>query len=133
MKLQENLLRAVILNSINLILTVYKSDFKTAIVKKIWQNNWPRSTLVQAGQKYQMGNTIHNLVTMMRFNNSTMKSERFPTEGIRKAPCNLPLQMCQCLQCYVLVDVIPCSLALEKVSLLLPEAIPTTETALNNF
>ena len=106
-------------------------------LKRQWLKKYGKIT-GQEALRYKQGKgtrwvTLHNLVTMIRFNNSTMKSERFSIEGIRKAACNLPLQMCQCLQRYVLVDVIPCSLALEKVSLLLPEAIPTTETALNNF
>ena len=58
--------------------------------------------------------------------NNTMKSERSHLEGIRKAACNLPLLLYQCL-----VYAFPCSLVLEKVSLLLPEAITTIETALH--
>ena len=54
--------------------------------------------------------------------NSTIKSERSHLEGIRKAACNLPLLLYQCLRRDVLAYVVPCSLALEKVSLLLPEA-----------
>ena len=65
--------------------------------------------------------------------NSTMKSERSCLEGIRKAACNLPLLLYQCLQCDVLAYVVPCSLALEKVSLLLPEGITTIETALRTI
>ena len=62
-----------------------------------------------------------------------MKSERSHLEGIRKAACNLPLLLYQCLRRDVLAYVIPYSLALEKISLLLPEAITTIETALRTI
>ena len=65
--------------------------------------------------------------------NNTMKSKRSCLEEIRKAACNLPLLLYQCLQYDVLTYVVPCSLALEKVSLLLPEAITTIETALHTI
>ena len=84
---------------------------------------------------------IRNLATMLAFTNeqietpynSTMKSERSRLEGIRKAACNLPLLLYQCLRRDVLAYVVLCSLALEKVSLLLPEAITTIETALRTI
>ena len=55
--------------------------------------------------------------------NSTMKTERFCLERIRKATCNLPLLLYQCLQCSVLAD----------WSLLLPDTITTTETVFHTI
>ena len=65
--------------------------------------------------------------------NSTMKSERYCLEGIRKAACNLALLLYQYLQCNVLAYVVPCSLALEKVPRLLQDDITTIETALHTI
>ena len=75
-----------------------------------------------------MGNTNEQIETPY---NNTMKSERSRLEGIRQAACNLPLLFYWCLWLSVLVYAFPCSLVLEKVSLLLPEAITTIETALH--
>ena len=62
-----------------------------------------------------------------------MKSESSRLEGIRKAACNLPLLLYQCLRRDILACVVPCSLVLEKVSLLLSEAITTIETPYTQF
>ena len=50
-----------------------------------------------------------------------------------KEACNLPLLLYQCFRHHVLAYVVPCSLALEKVSLLLAEGITTIETALHTI
>ena len=84
---------------------------------------------------------MSNLATILEFTNeqieipynSTMKSEKSCLEGIRKAACNLPLLLYQCLRHDVLAYEVPCSLALAKVSLLLPEAITIIETALHTI
>ena len=50
-----------------------------------------------------------------------------------KEACNLPLLLYQCFRRHVLAYVVPCYLALEEVSLLLPEAITNTEIALHTI
>ena len=65
--------------------------------------------------------------------NATIKKEKSKLEGIRRDASNLVLLIYQAIRRDVMAYTVPCSLTLEKVSLLMPEAITTLETAIKTI
>ena len=84
---------------------------------------------------------LRNLPTMLAFSNeqvempynNTMKKEKARMEGIRKDASSLQLLIYQAVRYDIMAYSVPCSLTLEKSSLLMPEAITSIETAISTL
>ena len=61
--------------------------------------------------------------------NQTMKKEKERLEGVRREASSLKLLIYQAVKRDVIAYLVPCSLTLEKIDLIMPEAITAIETA----
>ena len=84
---------------------------------------------------------LENLLIMLTFTNgqvelpcnATMRKEKSQLEGIRREPCDLKLLIYQAIRYDIMRYTVPCSLALENASILMPEAITQIESAIRSI
>lgn len=65
--------------------------------------------------------------------NATMRKEKSRLEGIQREASNLLLLIYQFVRKDIMAYTVPCSVTLEKVNLLMPEAITTIESTITTI
>ena len=104
--------------------------------KVAYRNKRPSGTRWRSHQLTALSMHLRNLHTMLDFSNghvetpynNPMKKKKARIEGIRKNASDLKLLVFQAVRHDIMAYTFPCSLSLEKSSLLMSEAITTIES-----
>ena len=103
--------------------------------KRPYRYKRPTGTRWLHHQEIAIDTHLRNLKTMLSFTNEqielpynpTMKKEKARLEGIRRESSSIKLLIYQAVKRDVVAYLVPCSLTLEKIDLILPEAITAIE------
>ena len=105
--------------------------------KRAYRYKRPAGTRWLHHQQIAIDTHLRNLKIMLSFSNEqielpynqTMKKEKERLEGVRHEASSLKLLIYQAVKRDVIAYLVPCSLTLEKIDLIMPEAITAIETA----
>ena len=105
--------------------------------KRAYRYKRPAGTRWLHHQQIAIDTHLQNLKIMLSFSNEqielpynqTMKKEKERLEGVRREASSLKLLIYQAVKRDVIAYLVPCSLTLEKIDLIMPEAITAIETA----